>query len=83
VAAGGDPRLARLDARDREYAESLEAAERDVVVATVARYRRPEALRVGDALPDLSAVALDGGERVALRDLARDQPLLLVFGSFT
>ena len=83
VAGPTEPELARLDPRDRAYAESLGAEERDVVVATVARYRRPEALRVGDPLPDLSAVALDGGEQVALRDLAREQPLLLVFGSFT
>ena len=83
MATERDPRLAPLDPRDREYAESLEDGERDVVVSTVARYRRPEALRVGDPLPDLSAVALDGGAQVALRDLAREQPLLLVFGSFT
>lgn len=83
VAGHTEPELARLDPRDREYAESLEDGERDVVVSTVARYRRPEALRVGDPLPDLSAVALDGGARVALRDLSREQPLLLVFGSFT
>ena len=83
MATERDPQLARLDPRDREYAESLEDGERDVVVSTVARYRRPEALRVGDPLPDLSAVALDGGGQVALRDLAREQPLLLVFGSFT
>jgi hypothetical protein len=84
VAAGDtDPELARLDPRDRQYAESLEEGERDVVVSTVARYRRPETLRVGDPLPELAAVSLDGGDRVALRDLAREQPLLLVFGSFT
>ena len=83
MAGGADQRLARLDPRDREYAESLEGGERDVVVSTVARYRRPETLRVGDPLPDLSAAALHGGARVELRHLARDRPLLLVFGSFT
>ena len=34
-------------------------------------------------LPDLAAARLDDGARVTLRDLARDRPLLLVFGSFT
>ena len=80
---GGDPRLERLDPRDRAYAEELEGDEREVVVATVSRYRRPERLRVGDELPDVAAARLDGDERVELRDLVREQPLFLVFGSFT
>ena len=83
MAAGGDPRLERLDPRDRAYAEELEGDEREVVVSTVARYRRPERLRVGDDLPDVAAARLDDDVRVELRDLVREQPLLLVFGSFT
>ena len=78
-----DPRLERLDPRDREYAESLEPHEREVVVATVARHRRPERLAVGDALPDLTAIALEDGAPVRLSTLVVDDPLLLVFGSFT
>ena len=73
---------AYLDARDSEYAESLPAEERDVVVTTVVRFRRPDRLQVGDPLPDLELRQLDSG-RVALRSLAQDQPLVLVFGSFT
>ena len=61
----------------------LEGDEREVVVSTVARYRRPERLRVGDELPDVAAARLDDDARVELRDLVREQPLLLVFGSFT
>jgi hypothetical protein len=80
---GGDPRLERLDPRDRAYVEELEGHEREVVVSTVSRYRRPERLRVGDELPDVAAARLDGDERVELRDLVREQPLFLVFGSFT
>jgi hypothetical protein len=78
-----DPRLAALEPRDRAYAEHLEGDEREVVVATVARYRRPEQLAVGDPLPDLAAVRLVGGAVVELRGLVRERPLLLVFGSFT
>ena len=78
-----DPRLERLDPRDKAYAEELPSTEREVVVATVARYRRPERLAVGDLLPALSALSLEDGSRVALRGLAHDRPLLLVFGSFT
>ena len=83
MAASVDPRLERLDPRDRAYAEELDADEREAVVATVSRYRHPDRLRVGDPLPALGAVALDDGSLVQLGDLARDQPLLLVFGSFT
>ena len=79
----GDPRLELLDPRDRAYAEELGGDEREVVVATVFRYRRPDRLAVGDPLPDLAAARLDDGRRVALGDLADDRPLLLVFGSFT
>ncbi len=78
-----DPRLERLDPRDRAYAEELPPGEREVVVTSVARYRRPERLAVGDPIPELAAVRLDDGSRVELRDLVRERPLLLVFGSFT
>jgi hypothetical protein len=82
VATSGDPRLERLDPRDRAYAEELDGEEREVVVATVSRYRRPDRLHIGDPLPALSAVTLDGSW-VELPDVARDRPVLLVFGSFT
>jgi hypothetical protein len=83
VTVGDDPRLERLDPRDRAYAEELEADEREAVVSTVARYRRHERLRVGDDLPDVAAARLEDDVRVELRDLVPEQPLLLVFGSFT
>ena len=78
-----DPRLKLLDPRDRAFAEELTGDEREVVVSTVARYRRPDSLGVGDPLPDLSAARLDDGIPVAFREMARERPLLLVFGSFT
>ena len=78
-----DPRLALLDPRDRAYAEQLDGDEREVVVSTVVRYRRPDRLRVGDPIPDLAAARLADRMPVALRDLSRDRPLLLIFGSFT
>ena len=78
----------RTQGRDADavvgYAESrILIDEREIVVSALARYRRPERLAVGDPLPDLAADRLDGGERVELRSLARDRPLLLAFGSFT
>jgi hypothetical protein len=78
-----DPRLVRLDPRDRAYVEELDEEEREIVVSTVARYRRPDGLGVGDELPALAAVRLEDGSSVELRDLVLDRPLLLVFGSFT
>ena len=78
-----DPRLGLLDPRDRAYAEELDGDEREVVVSTVARYRRPDRLGVGDPLPDLAAARLDDGTPAGLRDIAGGRPLLLVFGSFT
>jgi hypothetical protein len=72
-----------LDPRDREYADALPVDERDTVVATVTRFRRPESLRAGDGLPDLEALRLADAEPVALRSLVDGRPLVLVFGSFT
>ena len=83
MTTSADSRLDRLDPRDRAYAERLDGDERDVVVSTVVRYRRPDRLGVGDQLPALAAARLDDGSPVGLRDLVLDRPLLLVFGSFT
>jgi hypothetical protein len=83
VSTSHDPRLDRLDDRDRAYVEKLEPHEGDVVVSTLARYRRPGRLGVGDELPELAALRLGDGSRVALRDLVGERPILLVFGSFT
>ena len=72
-----------VDPRDAEYAETLPADERETVLATVTRFRRPDRLRVGDALPDLELPRLEDGEMIRLVSLARGRPLVLVFGSFT
>jgi hypothetical protein len=72
-----------VDPRDREYAESLPAEERETVVATVTRFRRPDSLLVGDGLPALDLLALDDTRPVALSSLVDGRPLVLVFGSFT
>ena len=72
-----------LDPRDREYAESLVGDERDTVLATVTRFRRPERLRVGDALPEAELLHHEDARRVPLGSLVEGRPLVLVFGSFT
>jgi len=40
-------------------------------------------LRVGDPAPDFSLLKLDKTERVQLSDLNKQQPVVLVFGSYT
>jgi hypothetical protein len=72
-----------LDPRDREHADSLAAEERDVVVATVERFRRPERLVAGAQLPQSELLRLEDGSRIALASLVDGRPLVLVFGSFT
>ena len=72
-----------LDPRDVEYAQSLPADERKTVVETVSRFRRPDSLGIGDALPELELLRLEDGAPVALASLVADRPLVLVFGSFT
>ena len=73
-----------LDPRDAEYAESLSADERETVVATVSRFRRPDVLRVGDALPEVELLRLEDGAPLPLGSLATGgMPVVLVFGSFT
>ena len=72
-----------LDPRDQAHAASLAGPERETVVATVSRYRRPDRLRVGDRLPLLELTSLEDRSRVTLDSLVVDRPLTLVFGSFT
>ena len=72
-----------LDPRDLEYAETLVGDERETVLATVTRFRRPDRLGVSDPLPELDLLRLDDRARVPLPSLAAGRPLVLVFGSFT
>jgi hypothetical protein len=76
-------RHAYLDPRDSEYADSLSGEERETVVSTVTRFRRPDRLRIGDPLPELELLRLADGAAVPLASLVDGRPLVLVFGSFT
>ena len=40
-------------------------------------------LQVGDGVPNVQLVALDGQSRFAVRERTNGRPLVLVFGSFT
>ena len=75
---------ALVDPADRGFVESLPPGpERDVVIASLAAYRAPEALQAGDPLPAVTVRHAADLEPVALRELHQGRPLLLVFGSFT
>ena len=79
----GDAPKPYLDPRDLEYVQTLADDERRVVVSTVTRFRRPDNLRVGDALPQVELLRLEDGTPVQLESVATDRPLVIVFGSFT
>lgn len=79
----GDATKPYLDRRDLEYVQTLADDERRVAVSTVTRFRRPDQLEVGDALPQLELQRLEDGTRVQLESVATDEPLVMVFGSFT
>jgi len=73
-----------IDAADRAYVESLSpGAEREKVIASLTRYRAPEALRAGDMLPELTVRRVKDLAATEIGDLVQGRPLLLVFGSFT
>ena len=73
-----------VDGDDRAYVESLAPGpDRDSVVASLIRYRNPEALDPGDILPTVTVRDADDLESVEIAALVRDRPLLLVFGSYT
>ena len=73
-----------VDAADRRYVERMApGAERDAVIASLAAYRRPEALQAGDPLPTVTLRRAVNLEPVSVHDLHQGRPLLLVFGSFT
>jgi hypothetical protein len=72
-----------LDPRDADFARTLPADERETVLATVTRFRRPDRLRIGDALPDLELLRHADGGPVRLHSVVTGRPLVIVFGSFT
>ena len=73
-----------VDPTDRGYVEGMPpGAERDLVITSLAAYRTPEALQAGDPLPSVTVRRAAGLEPIAVPELQRGRPLLLVFGSFT
>ena len=53
------------------------------IVASLLRYRAPERLAAGDAVPAVTVTRLDPPGTVRLDELAGGRPVVLVFGSYT
>jgi hypothetical protein len=69
---------------DRAYVASIDDPElRQTIVSSLLRHRVSERLAAGDAAPDVSLTRLEPRGTVALRELVRERPVLLVFGSYT
>ena len=73
-----------IDPEDRAFVAEIEdPAYRQVVVSTLLRYRTAERLQVGDPVPDVALTRIEPPGSVAIPDLVRSRPVLLVFGSYT
>jgi len=76
-------RLARLDARDQQYIESLSKSKRTTVVSTILSYWREDGLGEGDPVPQFELFRADDASALQLSDLLGERPVVLVFGSYT
>ncbi len=47
------------------------------------RESEPERLNVGDIVPDINFLAVDGKSQHRLSQLIREKPVVLIFGSYT
>ena len=72
-----------VDKRDLEYIDrERDAGRRKAALSAVTSYRRKDDLDVGDAVPSIELVQLDTNDTINFAS-DRDQPLMLIFGSYT
>ena len=57
--------------------------EREAMICSITTYRSPNKLNEGDTIPHLELTALANKQKVDLRILAEERPLVLFFGSYT
>ena len=72
---------------ERSVAEAPDVAHREAILSTLAAYRRPDRLEVGDPVPGIDVTVLTdsdtpGSDHVALA-AQYDRPVMLIFGSYT
>jgi len=78
------PKATFVNAQDRAHIESQSDPHlREVMTASVARYRRADPLKEGDPIPALELTRLDDLSAVHLDELISENPLVLIFGSYT
>lgn len=78
------PASAVANPTDRGFVERMPpGAERDAVITSLARYRKPEVLTTGDPLPPVTVRRASDLAPVSLPEIHDRRPLLLAFGSFT
>ncbi len=76
--------LAKLSERELSMLNRLtDAEQRHTMTCSLIQHRLPDALSVGDQVPDLSLLELGQRRHVRLRQHIGDRPLLLAFGSYT
>ena len=75
---------ALIDPEDREYVSTVaDRGQRDIIAASLMRYRSPERLTTHDPVPAVTLRRVDSAELVELGDLLGERPVVLVFGSYT
>ena len=76
--------LEKLIESDRSMlARVKNAKQRETIACSLVQHRLPDALAVGDDVPDLSLLELRQRRHVRLRQYVGDRALLLAFGSYT
>jgi hypothetical protein len=66
-----------------EVYATADPVEREAMICSITTYRAPNKLNVSDVIPSLEVTALANGQKVDLRVLAAERPLVLFFGSYT
>jgi hypothetical protein len=64
------------------YAQT-DPVEREAMICSITTYRSPNKLNAGDAIPHIELTSLETKQKIDLRTLAEERPLVLFFGSYT
>jgi hypothetical protein len=64
------------------YAQT-DPVEREAMICSITTYRSPNKLNTGDTIPHIELTSLETKQKIDLRTLAEERPLVLFFGSYT
>jgi aminoglycoside phosphotransferase (APT) family kinase protein len=86
----GDTEMKDIDESQFVHKKDLEGIyaqtdpnEREAMLCSITTYRSPNKLNVGDTIPHTTLTSLETKQKVDLRTLAEERPLVLFFGSYT